>query len=455
MAAITLPNDGWAPRPYQMPAWNALMGGTKRACLVWHRRAGKDSMALNFTAVQTQLRVGSYIHFLPYATQAKRVVWQGVDREGRRIINQVFPEAMRANTRNDEMSIEFKNGSFWYCAGSDNYEALLGTNPVGVVFSEYSIGDPLAWEYIRPILVENGGWAIFIYTPRGENHGFDLYEVAKTNPNWFCQLMPLSASKAYPESIVDEEIADGMDPELARQEFYCSFQAPRLGAILGHEMENAEIQKRITAVPYETSLPVHTAWDLGTSDDTAIVLFQMLGGEIRIVDFIHDRGQGFPFYVDLLKKRKELYRFTWGDFCLPHDIVVQDLATGKTRLRALKTLMEGQGMADHAYKVGTRMKYPDTLVPIREALARSYFDRTRTGHLVKALKNYRREYDDRRKIYRDVPLHDWSSHPVDAFRELAIYATRGRHSSTARANALIKKHRESMSRSASIGPYGR
>ena len=432
---ITLPNN-WVPRDYQMPVMQAMQGGIRRACLVWHRRAGKDSYCLNYTAMASQQRVGTYIHFLPFATQARRVIWNGVDKAGRRMIDQAFPKEVRVNTRENDMSIEFRNGSFWYCAGSDNYESLMGTNPIGVIFSEFAIGDPMAWELIRPILAENDGWAIFPFTPRGENHGYDLYEMARTNPDWFCELLPLEATNAYPISVVEDEIAAGMDPELARQEFHCSFQAPRMGAFFGPEMEAAELQKRVTAVLYEPSLLVHTAWDLGVHDDTAIILFQLLGREIRIVDFIHDRGKGFEFYVDLLKKRKELHRFAWGDFCLPHDIVVQEMGSGLTRLRSLKNLMEGQGVAN--WKTGFAMKYPETLVPIRQALPRTWFDGVKAGPLVKALKAYHRKYDEKKHMYLDKPEHDWSSHRVDAFREMAIYCTRGRRSGDAER---IDKHR--------------
>jgi hypothetical protein len=439
---ILLPNN-WTPRPYQLPAMWALEGGIKRAVLVWHRRAGKDSFSLNYTAKALQQRVGTFIHFLPLATQARRVVWNGVDKQGRRMIDQAFPKELRANTRDQDMMIEFKNGSFWYCAGSDNYEALMGTNPVGVVFSEYAIGDPQAWELIRPILAENGGWALFIYTPRGKNHGHKLYEMAKVNPDWFCERLPLDVTKAYPPSIVDEEIAAGMDPELAEQEFACSFQAPNTGSLFGREMEAAELQGRISAVPYETQLLVHTAWDLGTSDDMAIVLFQQLGREIRVLDFIHGHGHGFAHYVGLLKKRRELHRFTWGDFCMPHDIMVTEMGSGTTRLRALKDLMVNEGVNN--WKVGKAMKYPDTLVPIRSVIPRCYFDPLRASHLISALQHYHRKYDEKKHAYQDAPEKNWSSHPVDAFREMANYCTGPRRSKNKEQNA-IDRHRRQMER---------
>ena len=183
---IVIPN-GWNPRPHQRNLWNYLERGGKRAVAVWHRRAGKDSLSVNFTAAQMVERVGVYWHMLPTAKQARKVVWSGVDRQQRKIIDQAFPPVLRKRINDQDMLIELVNGSVWQCVGSDNYNALVGANPVGVVFSEYSLTDPAAWEYIRPILRENGGWAIFIFTPRGKNHAYDLFETARQNPNWFCE----------------------------------------------------------------------------------------------------------------------------------------------------------------------------------------------------------------------------------------------------------------------------
>ena len=145
--------------------------------------------------------------------------------------------------------------------------------------------------------------------------------------------------------------------------------------------------------------------------------------------------------VDLLKKRKELYRFTWGDFCLPHDIVVQEMGSGLTRLRSLKNLMEGQGVAN--WKTGIQMRYPDTLVPIRQALPRCWFDGVRAGPLVRALKSYHRKYDEKKRMYMDKPDHGWESHPVDAAREMSIYCTRGQSSGDQeRINKHRREHRD-------------
>jgi hypothetical protein len=162
----------WQARRYQLRLIHYLAKGGKRAVVVWHRRAGKDSVALNWIAQAAVQRTGTYWHMLPEARQGRKVVWDGIDRRGRRMIDQAFPPELREGKPNDtEMRLRLRGGSVFQVVGSDNYDALVGSNPVGVVFSEYSLARPAAWEYLRPILAENGGWAVFIFTPRGQTTG--------------------------------------------------------------------------------------------------------------------------------------------------------------------------------------------------------------------------------------------------------------------------------------------
>ena len=223
MSNVIIPNN-WNPRLYQRPLWKYLSSGGTRAVAVWHRRSGKDSLAINWTSKAVMQRVGVYWHMLPLNTQARKVIWDGIDKQGRRLIYQAFPPEIIKAVNSQEMKIEFINGSIWQCVGSDNYNALVGGNPVGVVFSEYSIADPAAWDFIRPILAENGGWALFIYTPRGHNHGYTLYNQAK-QAGWFTELLTVEQTGAVPLSAVDDERKAGMSEAMIQQEFYCSFEA--------------------------------------------------------------------------------------------------------------------------------------------------------------------------------------------------------------------------------------
>ena len=289
MKKIKIPNL-WRPRKYQLKLWKYLENGGKRAVAVWHRRAGKDSLALNWTAVAAFERVGVYWHMLPLQTQARKVVWDAIDKQGRRVIDQVFPPELRKSSNAQEMKIELLNGSIWQCVGSDNYNSLVGANPVGVVFSEYSIADPASWDFIRPILAENEGWALFIYTPRGRNHGLSLFETAQKADGWFVQKLGVSETKAIPISAVDAERAAGMDEDTVLQEFYCSFDAAVKGAYYASLLNQAENDKRIGFVPHDASKPVYTAWDLGVGDATAIWFYQVQGGEVDVIDYYEVSG---------------------------------------------------------------------------------------------------------------------------------------------------------------------
>lgn len=194
--------------------------GTKRAVLVWHRRSGKDKTAINFTVKESLKRVGTYYHILPYYNQGRKAIWDGIDKDGFRFIDH-FPKELRANTNEQEMRIELRNGSAWQVIGSDKIDAVVGTNPVGVVFSEFPLQRPEAWELIRPILAENGGWAIFVYTPRGMNHGWKLLQQAK-EAGWFYQTLTVDDTGVIPKDVIAEEKKQ-MPQALFEQEYYCKF----------------------------------------------------------------------------------------------------------------------------------------------------------------------------------------------------------------------------------------
>src|SRR5215475_7704425 len=180
-----LPAGGWQPRAYQRKLWDYLERGGKRAVAIWHRRAGKDEICLHWAAVAAHQRVGVYWHMLPEQAQARKAIWDAVNPwTGQRRINEAFPRELRESTRETDMAIRFRSGSLWELVGSDNYNSLVGSPPIGVVFSEYALADPSAWGYLRPILAENGGWSLFITTPRGRNHASTFYEAARADDTW-------------------------------------------------------------------------------------------------------------------------------------------------------------------------------------------------------------------------------------------------------------------------------
>lgn len=411
MPKIELPN-GWRPRDYQKPAWKYLEGGGKHAVLVWHRRSGKDSLALNWTAVAAHQRIGVYWHMLPEAEQARKAVWDGIN-DGKRIIEQVFPGATNPSSPGSivkaadkqTMRIELKSGSIWQLVGSDNYNSLVGTNPIGVVYSEYSIADPAARDFLRPILRENKGWEAYVYTPRGKNHGYDLYQMAKNNPKWHAELLTVDDTKILSAEEIQEERDSGMDEDMIRQEYYCSFDAAMRGAYYGDLFEAAEKDKRLTKVPYDTAVPVETWWDLGIGDSTAIWFMQRVGGEWHAIDYLEADSQGLEFYVRALFNKPYAYSRHVG----PHDLMARELGTGKTRLEMLGAL--GLRM-----DVAPKLRIDDGVMAVRQILPKTHFDTERCGAGIKALSQYRRAWNEKTRMFQDHPHHDWTSHAADAFR---------------------------------------
>lgn len=242
MTEITLPHE-WTPRFYQIPVMSYLDGGGKRAMSLWHRRAGKDSAGLNYAAKEMFRRPGVYWHLLPTQTQARKVVWNNVDKQGRKMVDQAFPEALRAKKREDEMLVEFKNGSMWQLAGADNYDSLVGANPVGVIFSEWALTNPQAWDFIRPILLENNGWAWFNTTPRGRNHAHQMAIMAQKNKDWFFERLTVDDTHVLTPEQIDEERASGMSEEKVQQEYYCSFEAAEAVQFITYEHVRAALDR--------------------------------------------------------------------------------------------------------------------------------------------------------------------------------------------------------------------
>lgn len=407
MSTIKVPID-WQPRPYQLALWKFLEGGGKRAVAVWHRRAGKDLSSINWCAVSALTRPGLYWHLFPTYNQGRKIAWDGMTRDGRKFLEH-FPKEMWEAVNNTEMRLTLKNGSIYQVVGTDNVDRLVGANPVGVVFSEYSLQDPRAWNYIRPILAENGGWALFIYTARGRNHGYDLLNMAKKNESWFQQVLTVEDTRAIPIEAVDEERASGMPEEMIQQEFYCSFDAPLVGSYYGNAMARLLADGHLGKIPYDPVLEVHTAWDLGVGDSTSIVFFQMSGNEIRLIDYYENSGEGLPHYVKILREKEYVY----GDHFAPHDIQVRDFSTGKSRIEVAREL----GVK---FRIVANLRIDDGIEAVRSVLPRCYFDETKTAHLIEALRQYRKDFDDKNKVFRDKPMHDWTSHPADAMRYLAL-----------------------------------
>lgn len=402
---IVLPN-AWAPRPYQVPVLKYFGNGGKRASTWWHRRAGKDSCAINFTAGTAHQRVGTYWHVLPTLKQARKAVWEGIDKQGRRIIDQAIPKALRDKTRDDEMTIHLKCGSIWRLVGGDSYDGLVGSNPVGAVFSEWALTDPRAWDYIRPIMAENDGWAWFITTPRGKNHAYTMHEMAAKNPEWFHETLTVEQTGAIPLSAVDAERRAGMPEARIRQEFYCDAMVGNVGSIYRDAVEDLIRNKGVGDVPWNPEFPVETWWDLGLRDNTAILFVQrMPNGKIHVIDFMTDRGKLMPHYYNELRKKPYFYSRHVG----PHDLDRANLATGLTLADS------GLAYGIH-FETAPKLSLEDGINAVRIRLPMMRFDAVKCDYLLRALAEYEYEYDEDEDILSTKPAHTWASHPADALR---------------------------------------
>jgi hypothetical protein len=430
---------GWRTQEHQDPFWRYMQAGGKRACCVWHRRAGKDDVSLHWTCQAGHMRPGNYWHMLPQAEQARKAIWSAINpHTGMLRIDEAFPRELRTRTRTNEMMIEMRAGFSWQVVGSDNYNALMGSPPVGVVFSEWSLADPHAWAYIRPILRENGGWAIFIYTPRGRNHGYTLSESAKRTPGWFHQVLAADQSGVFSAEELALELAElqgeyGRDlgQNLFDQEYMCSFDAAILGAIYAAWIRQLERSGRIRAVPWNADYPVHTAWDLGFGDATAIWWYQIIRGQVYVIDFYQASGKDARHYCEQVLGHELIedgkgnvergadipqieYRLDWEyaeekAHCVPHDAAHKTIQGG------------GRSFGDQCHGYGIDMfvcgqaGQATQISAARKTLERCWFDEEKCKPGLDALSHYHYEWDDQLKILKDAPKHDWASHPCDAF----------------------------------------
>ena len=412
---IQIPAQGWVPRPYQLPCVKYMCQDKPnlRAVVAWHRRAGKDLTSINIIAMKALQRKGLYLYIGPFNNQIRRIIWQGQDGDGRKFIDFIPREAVVRKSE-QEMSLTLSNGSTVQLLGADNPDKLVGINPVGVVFSEFSLSDPTAWVLTNPILAENGGWALFNGTPRGQNHFYHMLNRAKSNKDWYSSHLSVLETKA----IRPKELAkarDEMNNEARFQsEFMCSFDTPVEGAYYGEIISKLYKKEQIIAnIPPDPALPVHTAWDLGMDDSTTIWFFQQHQKEIRVINYYENSGEGLQHYARELDRFASLNDVTYGRHYAPHDIAVRELGTGRSRLETARSL----GIRFTPVK---RLAISDGIEAVRQILPQCWFSQTHTSQGLKCLQDYRKEWDAQKNTFKKTPVHDSSSHGADGFRTLAV-----------------------------------
>ncbi len=366
-------------------------------------------------------RVGTYWHMLPEASQARKAIWDAVNpRTGKMRIDEAFPHELRSATRSQDMLIKLRSGSSWQVLGSDNFNSFVGSPPVGVVFSEWALADPAAWSYVRPILAENGGWAVFITTPRGKNHAYQMLRAYQDDPDWYCEVLPASRTDVFTPGMLETERRDmirengeAVGNALFRQEYECSFEQAIVGSIYADEMGKARAASptRITKVPYDPVRPVIAALDLGKTDSTALWCAQTVGTEVHWIDYFEDSGKDPAHYWQWLRDTK--YRV--AEIILPHD----------ARARLLGAPLTVEQSAQQAFGADRVRVLPaspvtDGINALRSVLARSWIDEDKCERGIACLDNYRYNWDPERRAFSLQPVHDWASHGSDAARYMAV-----------------------------------
>lgn len=420
---VTIPFN-YTARDYQLEylreMQRAIEGRSNKRFFVrvWHRRSGKDKTTIADPIPRRLIKDPCLVKYVyPTLVMARDNMWDAMGSDGFKYINHIPEEIRASKPNNTRMTIPIVGGSLFQLAGSDDPDSLRGGNPKFYGFSEWAEQNPYAFDVIEPILRENGGIADFNFTPKGDNHAKALVEFAKNHPSWYVQVLTVHDTGIFTgeqleqiqKDIIDRFIADGRSEEEAiafyQQEYECSFDSPVIGSYYGAAIRRAEQENRITRVPYDTSLPVDTYWDLGVNDTTDVWFFQQAGLEIRIIDFLEGSGEGLPYYANKLRERG----YSYGRHVAPHDIKVRELGSGRSRLDIAKDL----GIN---FEVAPLRDVDDGIEAVRSLFSRFWIDAEKCKRGISALKSYHKVWDEKNKVFKDRPMHDWASNAADALR---------------------------------------
>lgn len=414
-------NLGYTPRPFQAFLHNSLK---RFNVLVCHRRFGKtvfSIMEMIDKGLRCELHNPQYAYIAPTYGQAKRVAWEYLKDFTKHIPGaKPHEQELRIDIPRPDRGDKIR----FMLLGAENPDSLRGIYLDGVILDEYAQCDPTIWgQVIRPALSDRIGWGIFIGTPKGQNHFYDIYNAAIGLESWFVACYKASKTMIVAKQELIEARAT-MSEEEYEQEYECSFSAALIGAYYGKYINELEKKGQICSVPYDPAVGVETFWDLGIGDTTAIWFVQKVGKEVHIIDYLEQAGVGLEWYAKELKQKPYVY----DEHYIPHDGAARELGTGRTRQETLRefgirtTIVPRQGV-------------DDGINAVRLALPHCWFDYERTAKGIAALKNYQRKWDSKNKMFIDKPLHDWSSHAADAFRMFGLMFNPNR-----------KKHKENLYR---------
>jgi len=400
MREVVIP---YCPRSQQKEV-HQLLDSHRFGVLVTHRRFGKTVLAVNHlikSALTCQRERPRFALIEPTFRQAKAVAWDYLKFYSDPIPGRQFNES--------ELRVDYPNGGQVRLYGADNPDSLRGIYLDGVDLDEYGLMRPNVFtEVVRPTLSDRRGWSMFSGTPNGKNQFFDIAQLAKQDKEWFFKEFKASETGILPKEELDAA-KRVMTPEEYAQEYECSFEASVKGAIYAAELSKAREENRITKVPYEKTLKVHTYWDLGVGDANPIWFVQYVGQEVRLIDFYESSGEGLPHYAKVLQDKGYVY----GDHWAPHDIEVRELGSGRSRLEVAASL----GIN---FRIAPNIGLEEGIHAARVLFPRCFFDAEKCKSGLEGLMNYRRDYNQRIGEFKATPVHDWASHPADAFRYLAV-----------------------------------
>ena len=408
------------PYPHQARMFKA-MAEDKNICAVIHRRAGKDIFCIQGWLYRALIRIGTHVYLFPLQKQARSVIWQGLDFDGRPFMRAI-PEVLIAKKNEARMEIDLINGSKLVLAGSNNYDGLMGTNPVTIIYSEFSLHNPLARQYLNPILVQNKGKEIIQFTPRGMNHGHEAFLQVRELSDYHVE--HLSVEQTFKHDGVTPIISRedikrakdlGMSEELIRQEFYVDFEVGNLGSYYTREMADMDREGRICNLRPDPRLKLHSIWDLGGTDATAGILFQVTGQYIHILYLLHDTGKGFKHYLELAERVRQSMGLQWGHHFGPHDIDQKHQGWESTESRLMAARRHGW-----IFQIVPKVNVEDGIEAVRYMFPRLRIDKINCSLLIRALREYQREWDEVKGRYDPKPLDNWAIHIADSIRYLGV-----------------------------------
>ena len=406
-------------RSYQREILDAVFNQSYRHIyFVAHRRSGKDKLCINLLTIAACRRVGTYLYLFPQHNQARKVIWKGIDGNGMRFLDHI-PKELIAKSNSTEMYVELINGSVIQLGGSNKFDALMGTNPVGIVYSEFPLHNPMARQYLNPILAENGGFEVLQGTPRGRNHAYNVWQSTFYDKKWFVKSLGVDDTKKEDGSPVvsQEEIDDfrrsGMSEELIRQEFYVDWNIGITGAYYTEEMDKVEKEGRLGVFPISQKTPVWTFWDIGISDATAIWFMQPEGSLLNCIYYYENSGKGIEHYIQVLNEVRDKLGIQYHAHYAPHDIAQREWTSARSRVAI------AQGMGLH-FQIVKRASIEDGIQAVKSLFPRMRFHVEHCQKGIVCLREYRREYDEANRVYKVRPLHNWASNGADAMRYMAL-----------------------------------